>query len=124
MPAVIDHVSLAVRDLRAGRAFYEQALAPLGFGPLYRGPGFVAFGQSENDDFAIHQANKRVGGAHVAFPAPSREHVHRFWSAALAAGATPIRAPGTQSETHRGRFVAVVRDRDGNNIEAVCHGPV
>src|SRR5699024_3176507 len=84
----------------------------------------VTFGLNDNGDFAIHQANKRVGGAHIAFPASNREHVERFWGAALAAGATPVRAPGTHPDYGRGSFAAFVRDRDGNNIEAVYRAPI
>jgi len=124
MSAVIDHVSLAVRDLTAGTVFYEQALSALGFELVYRETEYVTFGLNDNGDFAIHQANKRVGGAHIAFPASNREHVERFWGAALAAGATPVRAPGTHPDYGRGSFAAFVRDRDGNNIEAVYRAPI
>ena len=118
---VIDHVSLGVRDLAASQRFYRQALAPLGMAVLYEQEGFVAFGRPGSDDFAIHRAGTNAGGAHVAFPAPSRKAVGQFWDAALAAGARPRHEPAIHTEYHPGYYAAFVYDPDGNNIEAVLH---
>jgi catechol 2,3-dioxygenase-like lactoylglutathione lyase family enzyme len=38
MPASLGHVKLPVSDLAASRAFYIDALAPLGFELVYDGP--------------------------------------------------------------------------------------
>ena len=121
MAIVIDHVSLAVRDLPANQGFYEQALAPLGFTVLYEQEDFVAFGQPGNDDFALHRAGTNTGGAHVAFVASARNTVDRFWEAALAAGGRPRREPAIHPEYHPGYYAAFVYDPEGNNIEAVLH---
>ena len=42
---MIDHVSVAVRDLAAGVAFYERVLAPLGYTRLVERPATVGFGK-------------------------------------------------------------------------------
>jgi catechol 2,3-dioxygenase-like lactoylglutathione lyase family enzyme len=42
---MIDHVSLAVRDLAAATAFYERLLAPLGYAKLVVRPASVGFGK-------------------------------------------------------------------------------
>ena len=42
--AMFDHVALYVRDLETSRTFYEQALAPLGYGVAFEMEGMVAFG--------------------------------------------------------------------------------
>lgn len=118
---VIDHVSLAVRDLPVAARFYERALAPLGFTLLYRQQDFVAFGRPGNDDFGLHQANAYTGGAHVAFAATAREKVDQFWVVALAAGAKPKAPPALHPEYHPGYYAAFVYDIEGNNIEAVLH---
>jgi catechol 2,3-dioxygenase-like lactoylglutathione lyase family enzyme len=54
---------------------------------------------------------------HVAFRAPSKEAVHAFYAAALAAGGKDNGKPGPRegAENYYGAFVL---DPDGNNIEA------
>jgi class 3 adenylate cyclase len=58
----------------------------------------------------------------TAFQADGEDAVRRFHEAALAAGGTDNGAPGERSY-HPGYFAAYVLDPDGNNIEAVFHGP-
>ena len=41
---MIDHVAFNVSDLERSRGFYEQALAPLGYGLAFEMEGMVAFG--------------------------------------------------------------------------------
>ena len=48
--------------------------------------------------------------------------VQAFHRAALAAGGRDNGGPGERAY-HRGYYAAFVFDPDGNNIEAVCHGP-
>ena len=59
---------------------------------------------------------------HLAFQTPDRETVHRFHEAALAAGGTDNGAPG-ERPYHPGYYSAYGDDPDGNNVEAVFHGP-
>lgn len=54
--------------------------------------------------------------------APDRETVQRFHEAALAAGGTDNGRPG-ERDYHPGYYSAYAFDPDGNNIEAVYHGP-
>jgi hypothetical protein len=46
-----------------------------------------------------------------------------FHEAAIAAGGRDNGAPGLRPEYHPSYYGAFVFDPDGNNIEAVCHGP-
>ena len=43
---MIDHVGLGVSDLERSRAFYEQALAPLGYQVLIERDGSLGFGHN------------------------------------------------------------------------------
>jgi hypothetical protein len=54
--------------------------------------------------------------------AGSREIVERAHRAALAAGGRDNGAPG-ERHYHPGYYACYVLDPDGNNIEAVYHGP-
>ena len=59
---------------------------------------------------------------HLAFQAPDRAAVERFHAAGLAAGGRDNGAPGERGY-HPGYYAAFLLDPDGNNIEAVHHGP-
>jgi catechol 2,3-dioxygenase-like lactoylglutathione lyase family enzyme len=59
---------------------------------------------------------------HFAFQGKSRAAVERFHEAALAAGGRDNGGPG-ERHYHPGYFAAFVIDPDGNNVEAVFHGP-
>jgi catechol 2,3-dioxygenase-like lactoylglutathione lyase family enzyme len=60
---------------------------------------------------------------HIAFAADERATVDAFHEAAMAAGGRDNGGPGLRPEYHRNYYGAFVFDPDGNNIEAVCHGP-
>jgi catechol 2,3-dioxygenase-like lactoylglutathione lyase family enzyme len=83
---------------------------------------------SEGDDFFnsdelwIDQADGPVSRVHLAFQADSLAQVQAFHAAALRAGGRDNGAPGERSY-HPGYYAAFVFDPDGNNIEAVHHGP-
>lgn len=120
---MIDHVSVAVRDLAASTRFYEAVLATLGFAKLEQRPATVGFGKTY-PEFWI---NLREGlaplpegnGAHVCFRARSTELVDAFHAAALAAGGASDGAPALRPQHGEGYYAAFIRDRDGNRIEAV-----
>jgi catechol 2,3-dioxygenase-like lactoylglutathione lyase family enzyme len=120
---MIDHLGIAVRDIAASTAFYEQALAPLGYKVLMKFPQAAGFGKDGKPDFWIGQAEGDGGGrTHVAF-VTDRKSVDAFHGAALAAGGTDHGAPGIRAHYHPHYYGAFVKDLDGHNIEAVCHYP-
>ena len=122
---MLDHVGFAVNDYARSKAFYEQALAPLGLTLLMEPVGQAAgFGRGGNPVFWI-ETHGRVpkGRLHVAFAADDRATVDAFHAAALAAGGTDNGPPGERPIYHRDYYGAYVLDPDGNNIEAVCHKP-
>ena len=125
---MIDHASLAVHDPAASRAFYEQALEPLGYTVLMVfgdvcGMG-VAKPQGAGPDLWLVPSQNPTT-VHLARSADSTEQVDAFHEAALAAGGTDNGAPGERPHYHPGYYGAFVLDPDGHNIEAVCHqGPV
>ncbi len=134
MSEVIDHVEIRVSDLAASRRMYEAALGELGFTVLsegeFEGDQYVFFGLGTSDDFAIHGVGTKPGrdrvttGAHIAFPAPDDASVERWHAAAIRNGGTDNGAPGPRPEYSGRYYAAFVLDPDGNNVEAVCHGPL
>lgn len=127
---MIDHIGLHVRDVARATEFYLKALAPLGIGIVMQvsaeetGHGAaVGFGAGLKPFFWIGQSGEPSGPLHVAFAAESRAAVDTFYHAALQAGGTDNGPPGLRPEYHANYYGAFVLDRDGNNIEAVCHLP-
>ncbi len=127
---MLDHIGFPVADLARSRAFYVNALAPLGFAPVmdvteeqtgrYAGTGF---GSPKRPQFWIGNGDKHGGSMHIAFAATSRAAVDAFYKAALAAGGRDNGAPGLRPHYHEHYYGAFVFDLDGHNIEAVCHVP-
>ena len=122
---MFDHVGLNVRDYAASRAFYERALAPLGWSVVMAFDEWKAagFGRAEKPDFWISEREPYGTGTHIAFVADDRATVDAFHAAALAAGGEDNGAPGLREMYHPTYYGAFVLDADGNNVEAVCHRP-
>jgi catechol 2,3-dioxygenase-like lactoylglutathione lyase family enzyme len=120
---VIDHVSIAVRDLDRAAAFYEAVLATLGYAKLEIRPATVAFGKRYSEFWLNHRPAMQLvaadNGAHVALRAASREMVDAFHAAALAGGGGSDGAPGLRPQHGTGYYAAFIRDPDGNRVEAV-----
>jgi catechol 2,3-dioxygenase-like lactoylglutathione lyase family enzyme len=116
---VIDHINIGVADIAASRAFYERALAPLGYELLMEMPYGLGFGREGKPDFWISD-RPTSAPLHVAFASPDRATVDAFHRAALAAGGTDNGPPGLR-DYHPSYYGAFVLDPEGNNIEAVCH---
>ena len=128
---MLDHIGIAVSDIRRSEAFYVAALTPLGVSKLYEygpektdsGGSAIGFGKDMFPFFWIGD-NERVGaGTHVAFTTPDRATVNAFYDAAIAAGGKDNGAPGLRPKYHPNYYAAFVVDPDGINVEAVCHRP-
>jgi catechol 2,3-dioxygenase-like lactoylglutathione lyase family enzyme len=116
----IDHAAVNVRDLERSKAFYGQALEPLGYSLMFEVGEFLGFGDGQMPSFGVVRRDP-PGGGHVAFAAADRATVDEFHAAATAAGGTDNGAPGVRDHYHPTYYAAYVRDPDGNNVEAVCH---
>ena len=120
---MIDHISVAVRDLQASTRFYEAVLGALGMVRLETRPATVGFGKIYAEFWInLRQELSPVpadSGAHVCFRARSTELVDAFHAAALAAGGQSDGAPALRPQHGEGYYAAFIRDLDGNRIEAV-----
>jgi catechol 2,3-dioxygenase-like lactoylglutathione lyase family enzyme len=113
---LFDHVHLRVADLDASRRFYEAALGVLGIPLHVRDGAFAA------DELYVSADGPRTQAVHIAFQAADPDTVQRFHEAVLAAGGRDNGGPGERSY-HPGYYAAFALDPDGNNVEAVHHGP-
>ena len=120
---IIDHLGLAVSDYGKSKAFYTQALAPLGIVLVVEVKGWAGFGRGGKPEFWFGQASEAQRPMHIAFTAENREQVDAFYKAALTAGAKDNGAPGVREIYHPHYYGAFVIGPDGHNIEAVCHRP-
>jgi catechol 2,3-dioxygenase-like lactoylglutathione lyase family enzyme len=121
---MIDHVSIAVADLKASAAFYDAVLAPLGLTRLVdRMPATVGFGRKYPEfwlNFRERLARQpETTGIHICLRAPSEVAVREFFDAALARGGNSAGDPGPRQAALTTYFGAFIFDEDGNKIEAV-----
>src|SRR3954471_17956539 len=144
---MFDHVGLWVSDRAASERFYRTVLDALGIAPTSIGEQYA-----EWNDFALGQASDErpvTRRLHIGFAAPSRDAVHAFHEAGLAAGyredgapgppraAVPAfheaglpagyrddGAPGPRPEYGPDYYGGFLLDPDGNSAEAVHHDRV
>src|SRR5204863_5622585 len=74
---MLDHVSIGVSDIERSKAFYDQALKPLGIERLYAEDGF-GYGQDRKAFFWIGLREAVRTGSHIAFAAKDRAAVDAF----------------------------------------------
>ena len=113
---MLDHVHLRVRDLDASRRFYEAVLGLFGI-EVQGGDGYFWA-----DELFVSDDGAPTQGLHFALAAEDEETVRRFHEVAIAAGGTDNGSPG-ERHYHPGYYAAYALDPDGNNVEAVHHGP-
>lgn len=120
---LIDHLQLVVPNLARSKRFYVAIFEALGIPLGGEGPGFFWADELFISDLTSPaSAGAATGRTHIAFQAADRETVKRVYDAGLAAGGTEHGAPG-ERPYHPGYYAAFLLDPDGNNIEAVFHGP-
>ena len=116
---MFDHVTIRVADRDASERFYDTVLRPLAIDQSYRTNAF-----SQWHEFMITAPdadNPPTQRLHVAFGAPSREHVDEFWRAGTEAGYRDDGRPGPRPQYSQDYYGAFLLDPDGNNIEVVNH---
>lgn len=126
---MLDHIGVDVSDLHASRAFYESALAPLGYRVIQEltaeqtGANSIVMFGIDAPEFVIAEDKAPGPGNHFAFRAETRAAVDAFHAAALEAGGQDNGMPGLRPRYGPAYYAAFVFDPDGFNIEAVCHAP-
>jgi len=128
---VIDHVSTYTTNFATTRAFYDAALGALGYernvDMSYDDAGrtwqIAAYGKGRKPTLWLIESAVPYTGRHIAFVAPDRAGVDAFYGAGIAAGGADNGSPGLRPHYHADYYGAFLFDPDGNNVEAVFHGP-
>jgi catechol 2,3-dioxygenase-like lactoylglutathione lyase family enzyme len=129
---MLHHISFGVTDILRSAAFYDAALAPLGYVRVWEdirpGEADQAIGYGTpggGDKFAIKHrpggAHPPGAGFHLAFSASNHKAVTGFHRAALQHGGADNGAPGLRLHYGPHYFAAFVLDPDGHHLEAVCN---
>ncbi|MDV4156895.1 MULTISPECIES: VOC family protein [Rhizobium] len=127
---MLHHASLGVSDIERSAAFYDAALAALGYIRVWDDirPGqtgqAIGYGlPGGGDKLAIkHRPDGQRApgpGFHLAFAAPNRQAVDQFYAAAIAQGGGDNGRPGLRSHYGEHYYAAFVMDPDGHALEAV-----
>ncbi|MGH7018621.1 MAG: VOC family protein [Brevundimonas sp.] len=122
---MISHLSLGVSDLKKATAFYDAALATLGYVRVFSGPVSVGYGPPDGPEglaLKLRPADE-IGvdhGFHLAFPARDHAAVDRFHAAALAQGGVDDGPPGLRPDYGEAYYAAFVVDLNGHRLEVVC----
>jgi catechol 2,3-dioxygenase-like lactoylglutathione lyase family enzyme len=129
MSQLIDHVSIAVRDLAAARVFYDACLTALGVDKVRDDEAAIGYGaRNRAGDDAHSYLTIRCSDSmhadearHWCLRAPDRATVDAFHAAGIASGGRDAGAPGLRPHYHPNYYAAFLLDPSGNKIEAVCH---
>ena len=97
---MLDHIGFPVADFKRSKAFYTQALAPLGYKLVMQvslsedgEDGYAGFGD-DRPHFWIGTGKPLQSRLHVAFAAKTRAEVRAFYEAAHCRRRHRQRAPG------------------------------
>jgi catechol 2,3-dioxygenase-like lactoylglutathione lyase family enzyme len=117
---LFDHVTLRASDGAASTRFYELVLATLGV-EKHDGDGWTAWGPYE---FFVLEDPGHTRRLHIAFTAPTHDHVHAFWNTGIDAGYESDGEPGPRPQYGSTYYGGFLLDPDGNSAEAVHHDSV
>ena len=119
---MLDHVSVAVRDLHASAGAYQTVLGALGLQRLVVRPATIGFGKKYPEFWLnarpSHSPLPVDTGIHICLRAPDEAAVCAFHAAAINAGWLDAGAPGPRQGELTLYYGAFVQDKDGNKLEA------
>ncbi len=121
---MLDHLGIQCSDLDASARFYDDVLAPLGFGRVMDVTVAIGYGKDSPDFWiGVHDSGEGFRESHICFQAVDRAAVDEFHAAGVAIGMQILHEPRVWPEYHPDYYGAFLRDPDGNNVEACCHTP-
>lgn len=118
---MFDHVVFGVSDYAASKAFYLEALEPIGIKVVQEGSLGIELSADDKTSLCLFPTEEKPARLHLAFRADTRKQVDEFYRAALEAGGKDNGEPGLRPRYHANYYAAFVIDPDGHNVEVVCH---
>ncbi|KDR76625.1 hypothetical protein GALMADRAFT_156110 [Galerina marginata CBS 339.88] len=123
---LLGHLSFGVPLMSIAEPFYTAIFTPLEITIVYKdqlsNPKAVGYGWGEREPFCLFE-NKDAAphgkGTHLAFNAPTRGAVDKFYEAALEHGGKGDGKPGVRKEIHDNYYGCFVYDPFGHRLEAV-----
>jgi len=83
---MFDHIGIGVSDLKVSKAFFVQALSPLGVGIVMEVDDAAGLGRAQKPSLWLGTATEgKPLPLHIAFAADNRSQVDEFYRQALAA---------------------------------------
>ena len=121
--SIISHVSLGTNNHEQAVKFYDAVLPTLGCKKVMEFPGAAAYGK-EFPEFWVQlprdgNTASTGNGSHLGFIAPTKDAVHAFHEAALAAGGVNDGDPGPRPDYGEAYYGCFILDLDGHQIEAI-----
>jgi catechol 2,3-dioxygenase-like lactoylglutathione lyase family enzyme len=120
---MFDHIGVGVSDLKASKAFFLQALSPLGVSVVMEVSDAAGLGRAQKPSLWLGATEGQPLPLHIAFAADNRSQVDEFYRQALVAGGKDNGPPGIRPHYHANYYAAFVIAPDGHNVEVVCHCP-
>lgn len=121
-PSIMSHVSIGTNKFDDASKFYDAVLATIGAKRQFEYPGAIAYGKEFPEFWLQEPADggtaETANGIHFGFVADSKDAVHAFYDAAVAAGASGDGEPGPRPHYGEPYYGCFVRDLDGHKIEA------
>ncbi len=121
-PNILSHVSIGTNKFDAAQKFYDAVMAAIGAKRVFEFPGAIAYGKEFPEFWLQEPADggtaETANGVHFGFVADSKDAVHAFYDAAVAAGASGDGEPGPRPHYGEPYYGCFVRDLDGHKIEA------
>lgn len=127
---MFSHFTLGTNDLARSQGFYDPVMEALGqrLVQVSLESGYLMYAPDDGrhphlflcrpvDALPATWSN----GFHIAYTAPDKSAVERFYEAALAQGGLDEGAPGLRPQYAEDYYAAYVRDPDGNKLQAVCY---
>ena len=127
---MIGYVTIGTNDCKRSVAFYDAALAPLGYAKTFEDGGWAGYGpDGKKEGFEIYIATpinsepaSYGNGSMLSFKATSRAAVEAFHAAGVGAGGKDEGAPGVRGDFNPPFYGAYVRDPEGNKLCAYFRG--
>ncbi len=125
-----NYVTVGALDPEKSNAFYDAALAVIGWSKFMEFPGWRAYSEDgTSNGFTLWVCTPFNGesasagnGSMVGFMVKSREQVDAFYNAAMANGGSDEGAPGERPNYGSNWYAAYMRDPSGNKVGVVFNG--